>query len=166
MKQCVAVLGGELPAASVHQTITESLRWLKQSVSMAFKLWLLVSKLCHCSLCQCLPGVIAALSDNMLGCSARACHPTDFVGILHGHLLARLRPGSPDEQPHHQLEGQHETEINDVKFCLCVQDDWHVKKHAADTLGTLAAAVQVLQFCPSSNICFACRFFRVHELGS
>ena len=42
MKQCVAVLGGELPAASVHQTITESLRWLKQSVSLTSNFRLLV----------------------------------------------------------------------------------------------------------------------------
>ena len=32
LKPCLAVLGGELPAASVGQTIAECMRWLKQAV--------------------------------------------------------------------------------------------------------------------------------------
>ena len=32
LKQCLAVLGGEVPGPCVAQTISECLRWLKQSV--------------------------------------------------------------------------------------------------------------------------------------
>ena len=32
LKQCLAVLGGEVPGSSVAQTITECLRWMKLTV--------------------------------------------------------------------------------------------------------------------------------------